>query len=655
MGLGPLTRPGKWALVVCAALFAWGFFAFVHQLRHGLAVTAMTDYFSWGVYIINFVFFIGISMAGSLISAILRLTGAEWRKPITRMAEGVTVFALIVAAFMIVVDMGRPDRFLFTILYGRLQSPILWDVFSLSTYLAGSVLFLYLPLIPDFAILRDQRARFAPWRAKLYEKLALGWRGTPEQHRRLERAMTVMSVAIIPVAVSIHTVTAWIFGMTLRPGWHSTIIGPDFVVGALYSGIAAVITIMAILRRVYRLEKCVTVEHFKKLSLLLLVAGVAYMYFVVNEYLGAAYTNEKPERELVDALFRGGYAVQFWTMAGVGLVLPAILLGLPWTRTMSGIVVASVLVNVGMWLKRFIIVVPTLSSPFLPVDLPTGQHLAYVPTWVEWAITAGGFACFALLFMVFSKVVPIVSLWETEAGKEKEQKEAEKPVRLAAADTRTIPALNTIALLLLAAASFFAFTAAASKAEDVGQASSLPVNEASMPRDSDGKMPPEPADNMAAPQAPAAKPTIALKLDTEEGKKVIVATVTQAAKPVEGAKVAFSVKRTFGDLQLGTEETLDDGTAAVAFPADLPGGADGTLQVIAEVKAPKELAGLRSQSVFDGAAKIHAEPEPFPRALWSPRAPLGLVLTVFVLLGAVWSTYAYVVVQLLHIKKGKEA
>jgi len=617
--LGPLSWRGICGLVLLAVIFAVGFAAFIHQLRHGLAVTAMTDYFSWGVYIINFVFFIGISMAGSLISAILRLTGAEWRKPITRMAEGITVFALIVAAFMIVVDMGRPDRFLYTIFYGRVQSPILWDVLSLTSYLAGSVLFLYLPLIPDFAILRDQGARFAPWRQKLYAKLALGWTGTPEQHHRLERVMLVMSIAIIPVAVSIHTVTAWIFGMTLRPGWHSTIIGPDFVVGALYSGIAAVITIMAILRSIYRLENFVTVEHFKKLSWLLLASGVAYAYFMVNEYMGAAYTNEKPEEELVAALFRGTYATQFQVMVGVGLLLPGILLVLPGTRNMGGIITASVLVNIGMWLKRYIIVVPTLSTTFLPMDHPPGKPFGYVPTWVEWAITVGGFACFALFYVVFSKLVPVVSLWEMNAMPEAPSRKEEEAVSPQKKDALRIAGI--IALLLAGVTAFFKPSAAAA----------------------------------AEPSATnTLKPSIALKLTTEEGKKVIVATVKANDKPVENAKVAILVRRTFGELPIGAEDTLDDGTAAVPFPVGLPGDSNGLLQVIAEIKAPKTLAGTRFQASIEGGRIIPPEKDPFPRALWSPRAPVTLVITLFILLGAVWGTYAYVVFQLTQIKKGNK-
>ena len=402
-------RIALWSL---GAILGLGLVAYVRQLRIGLAATAMTNYFSWGVYIINFVFFIGISMAGTFISAMLRLTGAEWRRPITRMAEGITLFALLIAASMIIIDMGRPDRFLHIIFYGRLASPILWDVFSLTTYLAGSILYLYLPLIPDFALLRDRREPFPHWQHWCYERLALGWQGTAEQHRLLERAITIMAVLIIPVAASIHTVTAWIFGMTLRPGWHSTIIGPDFVVGALYSGIAAVIIAMAIFRRFFGLERWITREHFRNLGLLLLTAGIIYLYFMVNEHLGAVYTKEVFERRLVESLFQGAYAKQFWSTVIIGLFIPLIMLVLPWTRTISGIVLASVLVNIGMWLKRYIIVVPTLSSPFLPTM--EGVTLSYVPTWVEWSITAGAFAAFCLMFMLFARFFPIISIWEVE-------------------------------------------------------------------------------------------------------------------------------------------------------------------------------------------------------------------------------------------------
>lgn len=415
-----------------------GAIAYVHQLRAGLAATAMNNYFSWGIYIINFVFFIGISMAGSLISAVLRLTGVEWRHPITRLAETVTVVALLIAGVMIVADMGRPDRFYFLFLHGRWQSPILWDVLSLTTYLTGSILFLYASCVPDLALLRDQGERFAPWRRRLYKALALGWRGTERQSARLRRATKTMSIVIIPVAVSIHTVTAWLFGMTLRPGWHSTIIGPDFVAGALYSGIAAVITLMWIVRQTFGLGHYLETAHFRRLAWLLFVLCATYAYFILNEHMGGGYTGEASEEKLLFSLFHGAYAVKFWTMITIGILVPGALLLLPVTRNLGGIVAASVLVNIGMWMKRYIIVVPTLSSPLLPVDLtpltlsaPTapaltvpsplvamthvaGKTIAYVPTLTEWAITAGAFGGFALLYYAFARIVPIVGIDEGE-------------------------------------------------------------------------------------------------------------------------------------------------------------------------------------------------------------------------------------------------
>ena len=408
--LGPFQLNGRIVAGVLFAIAIWGLVCWGYQLRNGLAVTAMSDYFSWGIYIIDFVFFIGISMAGTLISAMLRLTGAQWRRPITRMAEGITLFALLIAGPLIIMDMGRPDRFFHVLRYGRVQSPILWDVFSLTTYLAGSVLYLYLPMIPDLAMLRDLGDQFPRWRQRLYRVLALGWEDTPLQHRRLERAISVMAIVILPVAISIHTVTAWIFGMTLRPGWHSTIIGPDFVIGALYSGIAAVITAMAAFRSIFRLQRYLLPEHFRKLGLLLLVVGLTYFYFTVNEYIGSVYMTQVVETRLLGMLFRGSFAIPFWVMVTVGMVIPLLVLTVPWTRGIKGIVTASVLVNLGMWLMRYIIVVPTLSSPYLPAR--SGVILAYVPTWVEWSITAGGFAAFALMYLLFSKVFPIISLWE---------------------------------------------------------------------------------------------------------------------------------------------------------------------------------------------------------------------------------------------------
>ena len=398
---------------VLGAVIVWGILAWFVQLAYGLEVTGLRDYFFWGVYITNFVFFIGISHAGTLISAILRVTGAEWRRPITRMAEAITLFALLVAAPMVLVDIGRPDRIWELVVYGRIQSPILWDIISVTTYLAGSALYLYVPMIPDLAYLRDTLGARSPWRKRLYSILALGWHGSEKQARFLEKAIGVMALVIIPVAVSVHTVVSWIFSMTLRAGWRSSIFGPYFVIGAIFSGIAAIITAMWIFRRVYHLENYITDRHFKNLGLLLLVFNLIYIYFTFSEYLTMSYVAEGSETYLLEMLFGSAHAPSFWFMIATGLLIPAVLLALPWFRTPNWILVASLLINVGLWLKRYLIVIPTEHNPFLPIQRVPTEWAQYTPTWVEWSITAAAFAGFILMYALFSKVFPIVSLWET--------------------------------------------------------------------------------------------------------------------------------------------------------------------------------------------------------------------------------------------------
>ena len=418
--LSPLGRMGRLWIGLLVAVSLAGASAYGVQLVRGLAVTALRDYVSWGLYVTNFVFFIGVSHAGTLISAILRVTHAEWRRPITRMAEAITVFALLVGAPMVIIDMGRPDRMHYIFLYGRLSSPILWDVCSIATYITGSVLYLYIAMIPDMALLAvsPQAAERLSVRFRLYRALALGYRGTAEQRRLLDRALATMAVIIIPVAVSVHTVVSWIFGMTLRPGWHSTIFGPYFVIGAIFSGTAAIITAMAAFRWAYGLQVYLTYRQFRNLGTLLLALNLLYIYFTLSEYLTSWYGSESADRRLIDILMGpGGSGTAFWSWAVLGLALPAVALMLPTRTSIIPIVTASVLVNLGMWVKRYLIVVPTLMTPYIPAET-AGITLHYWPSWIEWTITAGAFAFFLLLFTLFSRVFPIVSIWETMEGVE---------------------------------------------------------------------------------------------------------------------------------------------------------------------------------------------------------------------------------------------
>lgn len=416
--LKPLTRTSLGWYVWVALLvgvISLGAMAYLRQLKGGLAVTGMRDTVIWGVYITNFVFFIGISHAGTLISAILRATQAEWRRPVTRMAEMITVVALIVGGLMPIIDLGRPDRILYLFLYPQISSPIIWDFVSIATYLTGSLIYLYLPLIPDLALVRDRlqgtRSRL---RWKLYSLLSLGWKNTPEQHKWLERGINIMMMLIIPIAISVHTVVAWIFAMTMRAGWNSTIFGPYFVVGAIYSGIAGIITVMYIFRRVYHLEAYVTEKHFRYLGYLLLTLGLTYFYFTFAEYLTTSYKMQEGEKFLLEGLMVGQYSLPFWIFVFGGLLAPILIVGLPWTRKIPLIVLASLLVNIGMWLKRFLIVVPSLALPLMPADWGV-----YVPTGVELAITSAAFAGFALIFTLFTKFLPIISVWEMKEGWER--------------------------------------------------------------------------------------------------------------------------------------------------------------------------------------------------------------------------------------------
>ncbi len=392
------------------SIIALGGYAYVTQLREGLVVTGMRNTVLWGLYITSFVFFIGISHAGTLVSAILRVTSAEWRRPITRMAEAITVFALLVGAPLVLVDLGRPDRFFTLIQYGRLQSPLIWDFISIATYLTGSLVYLYLPLIPDMARLQNMPS-LPGWRRRLYGTLSLGWKGTASQRAFLEKAIATMAIIIIPVAVSVHTVVSWVFGMTLRVGWNSTIFGPYFVVGAIFSGIAAILAAMAFFRRFYHLERFITPQHFRNIAKLLLVLDIAYVYFTISEYLTASYNWETAEGELLTALFTGPYGTFFLFFQLGGLVVPAVLLAYGLRREKRQILaftVAAILVNMAMWVKRFIIVVPSLALPQVGYDWGS-----YTPTWVELSITAAAFAGFILLYTVFSRLFPIVSIWET--------------------------------------------------------------------------------------------------------------------------------------------------------------------------------------------------------------------------------------------------
>lgn len=429
--LRPITQTGRDFYVTVAILLAVisvGVFAWVIQLREGLGVTGLNRPIYWGFYITNFVFFIGISHAGTLISAILRLAKAEWRRAITRSAEVITVLVLFFGVLNIINDLGRPDRLLYTIFHAEFQSPLLWDVVSISTYLICSSVYLFLPLIPDIALMRDKFK--GTRRGKVYRILALGWKGTEKQWKILERAISFMAVLIIPIAISVHTVVSYVFAMTIQPMWHSTIFGPYFVTGAIFSGIAGLLIAMVIIRRSCHLQAYLKPVHFNNLGLLLLVMSLLWFYFTFTENLTSFYGAEPSHLAVFYAKLTGPYAPYFWTMVFLCFIFPVAILSNRKTRTISGIFIVSCGVIVGMWLERFTIVLPTLINPRLPIERGT-----YTPSWVELAITAACFAAFILLYMLFVKAFPIVSIWEIKEGKEVGVEETAERVKSYLPDT----------------------------------------------------------------------------------------------------------------------------------------------------------------------------------------------------------------------------
>lgn len=478
------------ALLALAAVIAWGVVMYVRQLLFGLGETGLNRPVYWGVYMVNFIFFVGISLAGTLISAILHVTGAQWRRPITRIAEAITVFALIVAMLQIIIDMGRPDRLGLVMRYGRLQSPILWDVVSVTTYFMASMMYLYLSLLPDVAILRDNYPEGgSAWRRKLYSLLSAGWRGNRLQWLRLEKAIAVMAVLIIPVAVSVHTITSWILATTVQPGWHSSIFGPYFVVGAIFSGTGMLFLAMTAARRLLPLSAYITERQYRNLSLIFISMVVVWAYFTLAENMGIAAAQQTEEFPVLASKLWGQHAAVFWTMvmlmavtfwilvvppllprvvmqirwlqpryalpsaAIAGLVLVVLLspqtlpitadLSAPERRTMlwgllifltaaAGLnlavwlrdrlvlttIIAAVCVVVAMWLERWNIIVPTVTHPRLI------GYTSYQPTLTEISLTAASLALFALMFLIFFKFFPAVSIWEVTEGRVIEEAQA---------------------------------------------------------------------------------------------------------------------------------------------------------------------------------------------------------------------------------------
>ncbi len=411
------TGPRFWiAVAVLGAIVAWGLYAWGYMVYYGLGAAGINRPVYWGLFIATFVFWVGISHAGTMISAVLRLLKADWRRPITRGAEAMTAFALMMAGLYPLIHLGRVWKFYWMIPYPNnrfmwpnFQSPLMWDMVAIFTYLIGSSLYLYLALIPDLAMARDHTKG---WRYKLYRTFALGWRGTEGEWHKLHRALGIFSVVIIPVFLSVHSIVSWDFAVTIQPRWHSSIFAPYFVMGAVYSGLAALATILVVVRSGMRLQEFLRAEHFDALGKLVMVAGMGWIYLWFAGFIVEWYGKDPVIMELIHDEISGKLAPFFWLQM-VANVLPVILLAFRKIRTNTKMLLAlTLLVNVGMFTERVLIVVGNLQRNYLPFDWGS-----YRPTWVEVSIVAMTFAGFILLYLLFSRIVPYVPVWEIKEGR----------------------------------------------------------------------------------------------------------------------------------------------------------------------------------------------------------------------------------------------
>ena len=425
-----------WVGFLLIAIF-FAIFALILQIVKGHIITGMRDNVVWGVYIVNFIFFMGVSYAGALVSGSMHLFKTPWRGPILRIAELTTIIALLIGPLFILLCIGRLDRLPFLFMYPRIQSPITWDVIAISTDLFGCLIYLYLSFIRDFALLRDHAdVKLPKWRLNIYRVLSIGYHDTPTQRKRIKNVTNIMSAMIIAIAIIVYSVLAWIFSVTLQPGWHSTIFGPYFVIAAVFSGAGVMIILMRVFRRVFHLEQYITKKHFVGVGLILMVLAMFFAYFTFSEYLTKWYGSKKLDDDLIQILM-SRYFWAFIFSNYIGTLLPIIIMGIPKFRSINTITIAAVVAVIALWVNRYLIVIPTLETPYLPIQDTRPAWIMYSATWVEWALTLGGVAMFCFLFTIAAKFMPIIPVAEvvdTEVDQDNKYREHEAEVTITELD-----------------------------------------------------------------------------------------------------------------------------------------------------------------------------------------------------------------------------
>ena len=329
-----------------------------------------------------------------------------------RIAEIIAIAFAAVAGLVIISDMGRPDRLPFLFRFGRFQSPILWDVTVVTTFFVLSLLLWFFPLIPDLAISKTRLPGRPVFLIKAYELLSFRWEHHETQYRLMKQAVRILLILIVPTAFAIHTVTSWLFAVTPRTGWDSTIFGPYFISGAFVSGTAAVIIAMYFFRSAYRLERFLTNEHFEKMGRVLVLVSIVYFYFNLNEFLVPAYKMKSADAVHIHELFSGHFALLFWSVQLLGLIIPTLLLLVKKIRRPLPMLVISIFVLAASWLKRYIIVVPGQAHPFLPVQNVPAEWVVYRPTLIETAVTVASILLVMIIITVLSKLFPVIPIWE---------------------------------------------------------------------------------------------------------------------------------------------------------------------------------------------------------------------------------------------------
>ncbi|MDO8645634.1 MAG: NrfD/PsrC family molybdoenzyme membrane anchor subunit [Candidatus Planktophila sp.] len=588
------------AIGVLSAIVLVGIFAWVIQLRVGMGAAGYTDRSFWAIYIADVVAFIGVSYGGAVVSAILLITGVSWRAPLARLSEGMAVVTVLIGAALIVPHLGRPDRLMNMFLQPNFKSPVFWDFVAITTYMLASFVFFLVPLIPDMAILLEEHPNeLGKRRTTLYKFLSKGWIGSNKQHKTLHGAITILAILIIPLAVSVHSVLSWAFSLVSRPGWHESIWAPYFVIAALYSGVALVIIVTAAFRRGYHLEEFIHERHFIRLGFLMAALGATYLYLTFADILPGAYLGERGVSQVVFDTIAGKFAISFWLFIIAGGVAPIILVALPQTRNIWGIVIASVLVVIALWLKRLVMVIETAHYDRLTQSFGDYYHF----TWIPIAITLAATAAIPLLLMLLFRVFPILAINEIqEAESEEEALQASKSTSMAMK-------ASVGALILVAAVSAISI---------VGATPSV-----------------------------AAQDNISLTAITSGAKVTLTATVLNGTVPVVDAPVDFyestkMFKPGTNPIPLGRELTDLNGIASLTYTSVVNGPKNVSVTYYADVEGEPAIASTN----IDINGAISPYEERAPKLL----AGAGQVL-VKVLFTLVFIVFVTVIAQIVRLRR----